>query len=199
MLFILLADLGHAAVVEDRHPAHVTVAICDKSGAATSTLEVARDEVSLILRQGGIAVEWVDSAGIEGAPTFSVGSLERCPITRSDVDLLVIIAPGSPEGWSPAGLGFAQANARPMPRAYVLVDRVSALALEYTSGDIGVLLGNVIAHELGHLLMPDRGHTSGGIMTSSWGYPEVAAAIQGTLEFNSWQVAQMRERVLSLE
>jgi len=54
----------------------------------------------------------------------------------------------------------------------VLYDRIAALKVT-TPRTIPSLLGDVIAHELGHLLLPLPGHSADGIMrpgleTKSW-------------------------------
>lgn len=73
---------------------------------------------------------------------------------------------------------------------YVHVGRVVALARR-RGVTPGTLLGNVIAHELGHILLPTAGHSGRGIMTetlnllttSAVGFtPEQAVAIRATLE-----------------
>ena len=52
-------------------------------------------------------------------------------------------------------------------RVYVFVDRVLHLAVQ-TGSDPGDTLGSVIAHELGHVLLPDNGHSPTGIMQAEY-------------------------------
>ena len=48
------------------------------------------------------------------------------------------------------------------------------------------LLGYVIAHELGHLLI-GAGHRPNGIMRASWGKNELDALNRRHLKFNDWE------------
>ena len=57
-------------------------------------------------------------------------------------------------------LGRAARSAR---RAYVFHHRVVQTGRVF-SRDLGTLLGTVIAHEVGHLLLPENSHSSSGIL-----------------------------------
>ena len=74
-------------------------------------------------------------------------------------------------------------------RAYIFSHRVAALAKRHQR-DLGSLLGQVIAHEVGHLVLPEKSHSATGIMSASLDLgptadlaftPEQAAAIRQTL------------------
>jgi hypothetical protein len=66
---------------------------------------------------------------------------------------------------------------------------------DFQTADLAVLLGVVIAHELGHLLL-GPGHAPSGVMRSAWGSREVRALTQRQLAFNREQRAKM-QRLLS--
>lgn len=59
-----------------------------------------------------------------------------------------------------------------------------------------VLLGHVIAHELGHLLLGPRNHSAGGIMRADWNHngamPEIRA---DCLFFTKEQASRIRQRL----
>jgi hypothetical protein len=61
-------------------------------------------------------------------------------------------------------------------------------------GDSGVLLGFVVAHELGHLLL-GAGHTPDGVMQAAWGQRQMDALRQRWLKFNEENATRIR-RVL---
>jgi hypothetical protein len=65
---------------------------------------------------------------------------------------------------------------------------------DFHSTDVAVLLGVVIAHELGHLLL-GPGHTPTGVMRSRWGNPDLKALSQRHLKFTSEQRAEMQRRL----
>src|SRR5262249_30251138 len=47
----------------------------------------------------------------------------------------------------------------------------------------GIMLGHAIAHELGHLLMPERTHSLAGIMSTRWDRRHWDDAVAGRLLF----------------
>jgi len=63
----------------------------------------------------------------------------------------------------PAVLGQA---AKVCGRAYIFSHRIDALA-KRNQRYVGDLLGRVIAHEVGHLLLPENGHSAIGVMTAA--------------------------------
>ena len=59
-----------------------------------------------------------------------------------------------------------------------------------------VVLGHVIAHEMGHLLLGQGGHSRTGLMTANWDRSELEQVIQRTFIFNSQQAKEIRARFL---
>ncbi|HEY1467729.1 MAG TPA: hypothetical protein VGF61_01705 [Candidatus Acidoferrum sp.] len=57
----------------------------------------------------------------------------------------------------------------------------------------GELLGCVIAHEVGHLLLGTDSHSRDGIMQGRWESPQLSEAGKGNLQFTPSQAALMRE------
>jgi hypothetical protein len=64
--------------------------------------------------------------------------------------------------------------------------------------DPGVLLGYVIAHEIGHLLLPYDAHSESGIMRAAWDKAQATNAVMGTLTFDRGQAALIRRSVAKL-
>ena len=76
-------------------------------------------------------------------------------------------------------------------RAYIFSHRIAALATR-NQRPIGDLLGWVIAHEIGHLVLPESGHSPFGIMSSSLDLRSAALPA-----FTRGQIATIRQRVAS--
>src|SRR5262245_28928862 len=70
---------------------------------------------------------------------------------------------------------------------YDLILRMPALKSEQASR----ALGRVIAHEVGHLLLP-RGHTSNGLMRPIWDPRELKSDDDSSFVFTAQQAAMMR-------
>ena len=62
---------------------------------------------------------------------------------------------------------------------------------KWQQADPGALLGCVIAHEIGHLLL-GPGHTKDGVMRSGWNAHELKALRQRWLRFNQEESARIR-------
>jgi hypothetical protein len=75
----------------------------------------------------------------------------------------------------------------------------SALHLsEATRGfvsDVAAILGCVIAHEIGHLLLGENHHSVDGIMQARWQITQIQQVMKGTLVFSPEQSALMRANV----
>jgi hypothetical protein len=77
---------------------------------------------------------------------------------------------------------------------YVFYDRVRAEAERY-GVSTPLVLAYAMAHELGHLLMPGRGHSANGLMRARWNRDDFRRADQRQLHFSHDQVVLMRATV----
>jgi len=62
---------------------------------------------------------------------------------------------------------------------------------DWHRGDSAALLGDVLAHELGHLIL-GSGHTSAGIMRAAWSPRELGALRKGRLQFTDDERQRIR-------
>jgi hypothetical protein len=96
------------------------------------------------------------------------------PACAEDRDLLalhltvVLVSPESAakrpsDGTGDGVLGRAYKDSG---RAYIFIDPIRDVSA-HTRGDEGLLFGRAIAHEIGHLLLPEIGHTKTGIMAAA--------------------------------
>jgi hypothetical protein len=93
--------------------------------------------------------------------------------------------------------------------ARVFVDKVKGLSFRYRAPSAGVLsalpvsatqpaiLGVVIAHEIGHLLLGAASHRTGGIMAPVLAAPTVLDGYRGRLQFDPGQSARLRFEVMA--
>jgi hypothetical protein len=124
--------------------------VIDYAHVSRSELAEAEKEATQIYERSGVRTTWVDgdvtSAIDDGAMHLTI----------------IMLARNASAGVMDQTLGCA-----PHPtHAYVYHDRIAAFARRHAVG-IGVLLGNVIAHEIGHLLLPGQGHSNDGIMQAN--------------------------------
>jgi hypothetical protein len=76
--------------------------------------------------------------------------------------------------------------------AYVFLDRVENHA-RYGDVDLGLVLGAVIAHEIGHMLIPGP-HAPGGLMRASWSLTDMHQLKVGRLLFSPAEVDVLNAR-----
>ena len=127
---------------------HVSVAVCDADDVPPELLDVAERIAGEVYREIGVTIDWTDSACDVDERGLSVNVISRqtCGAAVSDLTL-----------------GFAESGSSD---ATVLYDRVEAFAHRYHVRR-EVLLGYVMAHELGHLLLPPNSHSPAGLMRAA--------------------------------
>ena len=69
---------------------------------------------------------------------------------------------------------------------YAFYGRVDAYARQHAK-PVAQVLGHVMAHELGHLLLPHGSHAKSGIMTAAWDRKQIEQIGRGWLSFTSEQ------------
>ena len=77
--------------------------------------------------------------------------------------------------------------------AYAFFDRVAEFAFKRNLL-AGTVLGHVIAHEVGHLLLRE-GHSERGLMRAEWFDPDLALVRAGVLGFSPEQGARIRAQL----
>lgn len=79
--------------------------------------------------------------------------------------------------------------------AYVFYDRVQELAQRQRL--VHALLANVMAHEIGHLLLGSNSHSLSGIMCAHWNYDQLRNVSEGVMSFVPFQSRVMQDRLRS--
>ena len=169
-------------------PTNLLVHVRNLAKVPDGILGPAKTTASWIFRQAGIQVLWVDCA---------TPNAERLPSCASTVGCLVshitIVPASMAERFhlSPEKLGVSvQPN-----RAFAFYNRIEGITS--STGDFYKprVLGNVIAHELGHLLLPGEGHSQTGIMSETLIFKEIETPSVIALLFTSAQAERMRARL----
>ena len=153
-------------------------------------LAAAEREAGKILDAAGVRIIWVE------CPMRSTTASAKGPCLRAlkSTDIMLRVLPPPAHHRLRADVfGFA---IRPN-LANVYYDYAVRLAVEqeYVEFDARIILGCVIAHELGHLLLGVNSHSSAGIMCSPWGQQQVREALMGTLLFTAEQAKVMQAQV----
>jgi hypothetical protein len=108
--------------------------------------------------------------------------------------LVVRIVIGSPAAARPGTLGYAMPHARFGVHATILYNRILERLSDSKEFDVAVILGHVMVHEIGHLLLESAEHSPNGIMKAHWDNVDLRQAIQGYKKFTPQQSKAIRER-----
>ena len=153
-----------------------------------------RAEAGRVLAGAGIEVVWEQIAAEapeaheedqSAQAVFGVG-----PDARGY--LLVRIVKGYPAQIRSGALGYSLPNAQSGVQATVFYDRVETLGRAHGIISVSTVLGEAMAHEIGHVLLGNTEHSRDGIMKARWGRTDFQQAAMGFLSF----AARERETIL---
>jgi len=161
----------------------VAIQIHNLAGAPSPVVRDAAREVARVYAEMDVQVDWIDARADEHDPAAvhviligdETGDLRRARHTVMGATV-----------WTTAGT----------PVVYVFYRRVQAISAKYTAA-VSLVFACTLAHELGHVLMPDRAHSSHGLMRATWSREELQRADQGQLHFTPDEVARIRGSVVS--
>ena len=143
--------------------------IRDYAGNSASVLRDARAKLSLIFERAGVST-------VSGGPQqYTVNILSAKMARRS--------------GKTDERMGFAPFGAGGRI-VYVLDAQIDA-ATSFYRVDKAAVLAAVIAHELGHLILPPHAHSPNGLMRPDWNAADFSAVEQGAMRFPSSQAKQL--------
>jgi hypothetical protein len=136
----------------------VAVYVDNRAGIAPEGLRRAQLEAADVFRDAGVDIEWSDGGLTESLiPPLAPGSPPRVVV------MLIASTPSQLRGAAGCPLGMALPE-RSM--AYVFARSIGAQS-RTRPVDRDRMLGHVIAHEVGHLLLPEATHSRYGIMRAT--------------------------------
>ena len=207
--WILIAFAGAAPNAAARAPkisAVFTVHVRNYANVDAKTLAEAEKAAREIFGHAGVGVEWRDGAigspletKPENAGTGALLGLSELWLhiyPHSMADILRL--PGKV-------MGVAPGSGPDRQMVYVFYDCLEPLAerqvLAMSKGVItrpatrGQILGHMIAHEIGHVVLNQPSHSPVGIMRGVWDLKDLQDVAFGSLFFTQPQAAVLREEV----
>lgn len=185
--------LGSAAASDD-YPLRIEVS--NQAHVALRDLIQARQITTAIFLETGISIEWTEalvSDGSDLAMDFS-GHGASCRGAGDVAGIKLLLVRQTPPATLPDALGFALPCAKSGLAVTVFVDRCVGTILRNPGGFRGIL-GHVMAHEIGHVLLGTSTHAAAGIMSERWSVPEFCTIAAGHMKFTERQAKLMRERI----
>jgi hypothetical protein len=156
--------------------------VTDNAGLPPADWTIAKDETARIYAAAGVRIVWAERRGeqeqVENALNLTV----------------LILSPEMAEGKASSSgasnrvLGQA---VQPAGRAYIFAHRIARIAANYKRA-AGIVLGTVIAHEVGHLVLPVHSHSKTGIMCA-----DLDLSVPSTAGFTTEQVETIHAMLAS--
>lgn len=175
----------------------VTVRVFTDAGVVSGRrLRSARQEAQQVYREAGIETDWLLCSPSQEDPGQDAG----CHQPHNPGDLNLRIVPPSMEKRSPMpdsdfGSAIFDQDGRPTTHAYVFYGRVEK-STQKTPCAAEQLLGDVMAHEVGHLLLGRR-HAPRGLMSAQWDRKTLGEVARGRLWFGTDEAARLQAKVRS--
>lgn len=186
VMAIGLATAGppRAVAAESHELTPLRVAIVNHAEVPEDVWQRAQTTASRIYEAAGINLLWFDRRSTNTATS------------KSDLSVIVSAAPLAPGLTSSKHvLGFALQPLHRGRLAYAFYGRIQNFARD-TRTDVGVMLGHVIAHEMGHLLLAKKAHSIVGLMRARWEGPQTEMLSTETLTFTNDEAAIIRTRAV---
>ena len=177
-LMLALAAAPQPVSAGDAGRLQLSVHVVADARVPRDVVERAKPETARIYQHIGIDVVFVDEPS---ADTITVRVVET-PMKD---------AKGSAMGVAPRSGGQIGGL------VYVFYSRVDSYARQHAK-PVPQVLGHVMAHELGHLLLPYGSHAKSGIMTAAWDRKQIEQIGRGWLSFTKEQAEAIRARTAAL-
>jgi hypothetical protein len=168
--------------------APLAVRTYDAYGVASRDMATARATVQVLLKSAGIDIRWRECQA--GEPSKSSDASCDEPIDSTEV--LVRIASGV--SWPNDGaLGYSAIDQlhRSGRLVTIFADRIEAASAR-GHVDSGTLLGRVVAHEIGHILLGTTRHSPSGLMRARWSDDELQRNLASDWTFAAADVPRLR-------
>ena len=192
LMFLAVASVGFSQTPGGIGPKpQVAISVYDYAHISTELLTAAEKDAERIFRQAGVETVWTTclpkAAESDGCYTVNANHLVLKILPRAIAmhvrDRADVLGAAMVDT---EGVGYF---------AYVFYDHIQRLAEERKLGH--ALLGDVLTHEIGHLLLGSNSHSVSGIMSAHWYGEELRRISEATMFFAPNQSRMMRDRVAS--
>jgi hypothetical protein len=151
-------------------------------------LAKAQIEAERLLSQAGVQIIWRDLAV---SPVNTEASESESGFRREPLFTLNLLSAAMEARLKNPG---KDAGMIVGPIAYVFCGRLEGVVETGTALNPSMLLGNIMAHEIGHLLLGRDSHARTGLMQPLWRPGDLLHADQGTLAFSPQLIERVRNR-----
>jgi hypothetical protein len=193
--FTSAAGPGFAALDASQGPKPaITLRVLNEGAVDTRFLLLAKKEAAKILARSGIDLVWLDCE----AGNAEWGSISPCQRALEPAEFWMrVVTRGLLPAAAPAGdvLGFTEPEENRITNTAVVRYAAAVDADRKWRGGVGEILGAIMAHEVGHLLLGARAHSPYGVMCAYWGRVQFELIGQSQLSFTPDQAKKLREQI----
>lgn len=187
------AEAGASETSDRMHS--INIRVYNYAGVSAGVLAKAQKEAARVFLRSGIETNWIGCA----VPGREPETKPTCKARPTAMDILVRILPrkmaqGLMKHHSEFGLAFTASGDGFGSNASIFYHRVEELSAGQHTSE-ALLLGHLVAHEMGHLLLGVNSHSRSGIMHVPWKRSEIERASLGTLFFTKQETKKMCDQV----
>ena len=186
-----LISHGAFAGPDTRQAVRLQVSVFNDASIAQPVLQAAQARAEAVFAEAGVSLTWLD-CGAPGGWHSNLGCQNIAFPTHLSVRLVAGKKAVSGDTFGQSYLNergegnYANVYVTPLSSSKVL-DLINE----------GDLLGYVVVHELGHLLLGKDSHSTEGLMRAKWEVVELREAARGNLLFTKSETERMRARYWS--
>jgi hypothetical protein len=200
LLTLMAIQAGDAQPPDASNPAiqqEIGMAVHDRAGVPAGWLKQAQDEMTRIYAEIGVRINW-HAAPLPASSENGTSAPPDDLATWPSHTLLIVITPSSgqkPGRSSENVVGFASGTATERARVvYLLYDSIDQFPILHR----GRMLGHIMAHEIGHALLPFQSHSPQGLMRARWDRADLELAQARRLRFTADHAELIRRKVAQL-
>lgn len=173
------------------------VRLYNLAGVSAKTMNRAEEEARKILAGSGVETVWEQGDADSSEANFTdqnAGTVwHRSRDRRAYLAVRIV---GKVPNWvRPGSLGVALPFGNDGIHVTVFNERIEQFS-QTALASVPKLLGNAMAHEIGHVLLESGEHSSTGIMKARWGKADIQTVAARFLAFTDDQAGVLRENAL---
>ena len=195
---IVAAPSGHTLTT-------LTIYVSNYAGVDAKELAEAEGVATSVFRNSGVTTKWVDAKVVSNVQYADRKDENLLRFSQIQVHIQLSSMAGS-LGLSNEVIGLAPGSGPGRQLVYVFYDRVKELAQRQVTaqlkGDMVAraggcrILGEMIAHEIGHILLNLPAHSATGIMRGGWDLKDLQDVAYGELLFTKQQSKVIETEVI---
>jgi hypothetical protein len=187
LLFALRTGQCAACITREPRP----IKLFNDAAIGTDVLHRAKEEAAWLLKLACVVPIWVPCLVV------SVSNPTPCPLPVRAIELHILSSPAAND-FGEDTMGIAMPHLGSGDHAAVFLSRVRETAARNVGIiDISDLLGYVMAHEIGHLLLHSTSHSSEGLMRAEFRPADLKKAGQRQLKLTPEQAEAIHRDVLA--